>query len=40
MVVQALDDWSVDGPLFKHAIMQAKLAKQSSKLGRDSVASR
>ncbi|MGL5642081.1 MAG: sialate O-acetylesterase, partial [Paraclostridium sp.] len=27
-----LDDWSVDGPLFKHAILQAKLAKQSSKL--------
>lgn len=28
----SLDDWSVDGPLFKHAILQAKLAKQSSKL--------
>ncbi len=27
-----LEDWSVDGPLFKHAILQAKLAKQSSKL--------
>lgn len=28
----SLDDWSVDGPLFKHAILQAKLAKESSKL--------
>lgn len=28
----SLDDWSVDGPLFKHAILQAKLAQQSSKL--------
>lgn len=28
----SLDDWSEDGPLFEHAIFQAKLAKQSSKL--------
>jgi hypothetical protein len=28
----SLDDWSVDRPLFKHAILQAKLAQQSSKL--------
>ncbi|TDL31179.1 sialate O-acetylesterase [Jeotgalibacillus sp. S-D1] len=28
----SLDDWSVDGPLFEHAILQAKLAKTSSKL--------
>lgn len=27
----SLDDWSVDGPLFKHAILQAKLAQESSK---------
>lgn len=27
-----LDDWSVDGPLFEHAILQAKLAQRSSKL--------
>jgi hypothetical protein len=28
----SIDDWSEDGQLFKHAILQAKLAKQSSKL--------
>lgn len=28
----SLDDWSVDGLLFRHAILQAKLAQQSSKL--------
>lgn len=28
----SLDDWSVDGTLFKHAVMQAKLAMESSKL--------
>lgn len=28
----SLDDWSVDGSLFKHAILQAKLAQKSSKL--------
>lgn len=28
----SIDDWSEDGPLFKHAIFQAKLAKQTSKL--------
>lgn len=28
----SLDDWSQDGPLFKHTIFQAQLAKQSSKL--------
>jgi len=28
----SLDDWSQDGPLFKHAIFQAQLAKQSSNL--------
>ncbi|AFS79792.1 hypothetical protein DUF303 [Gottschalkia acidurici 9a] len=28
----SLDDWSVDGSLFKHAILQAKLAQQNSKL--------
>lgn len=28
----SLDDWSVDGTLFKHAILQAKLAQQNSKL--------
>jgi len=28
----SLDDWSVDGPLFKHDIFQAKLVKESSKL--------
>lgn len=28
----SLDDWSVEGPLFKHAVLQARLAKQSSKL--------
>jgi hypothetical protein len=28
----SLDDWSVDGSLFQHAILQAKLAQQSSKL--------
>lgn len=28
----SINDWSVEGPLFKHAILQAKLAQQSSKL--------
>ncbi|PSA98465.1 sialate O-acetylesterase [Bacillus halotolerans] len=28
----SLDDWSVEGSLFEHAILQAKLAKRSSKL--------
>lgn len=28
----SLDDWSVDGPLFEHAVFQAKLAQRSSKL--------
>ncbi len=28
----SLDDWTVDGPIFEHAIFQAKLAQKSSKL--------
>ncbi|MBK1812806.1 sialate O-acetylesterase [Clostridium sp. YIM B02505] len=28
----SIDDWSEDGALFKHAILQAKLAKENSKL--------
>jgi len=28
----SLDDWAIDGMLFKHAIMQAKLAQQTSQL--------